>query len=660
MEAMIETLRNIIARTNYSSLALVGVFSLACFVELVEAADEDAMTENVNRAVQEELALGDHKLMEAFDGWQPEYGGFRRSPILFDPLETDKRKRVFPENGILGLGKLDLHVDDEIDKSQLITFQSIPTIAKGFADNQKARDDHLNLFATVRGVAISTLSYLDKTVAAALATTQQQVDQDVIQQMLKQISWTNAQIANPDREELFQDINEKFEACMWMAGRLEDMNTDALPDYLKHVSFTFCNTEGNECAEAYSHNKSKAYDDYKGRDYPWAYHYCVCCAERDVGVNRSTVNSQVKSPVEKKGWSLVERLFFGNRRANLIKGFSNNCDKDASPLSSGCGERIETIEHLAKYWRALYGDYLAIDPSTQVDTGRLFTEVYGEGSEPDPNVVGRIKIVYVPPYLSVPQWIELFRNFSELGETDKELNAIVNACGKGDSMLEKLYPYYTSIDKFYYCPITQESLKWGICPALKEILAKFDDGTIGDCYKNETTTEKCDPVKVEQQWIEASLGGILTAKDFVVLSGMRASTGGSSSSSSSGKENVGDRRDRWIATYCDSAAATAFKKLHLRMMSITLDFMTYNTKLTRNQKDRVMKLMNRVSSYLELGAMDSITAVRNQLVALHVEGDRRGEAERAAMWSSAIAAQETSQQLGELLTFGGSLDLPSK
>lgn len=635
---------------------------------------------HVTTSPKDEMALSGRENWKAFDGWQDEYSGFKRSRILFNPTDTDELRFMFPENGVMGLGSMDVHVDDEIDKSQLITFQSIPTIQKGFADNTKARDDHLNLFATVRGVAISTLSYLDKTVAAALATTQQQVDQDATHQLLKQISWTSAQIANPDREELFQDINEKFEACMWIMGRNEEstegtMDTGTLPDYLKHVSLSYCKQSDNECRNAYSREKPETYEQGENQsDYPWAYHYCVCCAERDVSINnspgfKSELSKSGKtsnSPAENDGWSLADRLFIGTRLPDNLLGIETRRNATVNIIS------------FAQLWRSIYGDYLLVNPLKQADSGMLYDDLMnhiGEGSVPKwksyknamKKEVGSVKSVYIPPYLSVPQWIEVFRERSALQYTNENLYNRINNCSETTTKtgLDYLYLYHAGRST-YYCPTAQEGLKHGICPAVRYILWRFDNGTISDCFDGKAQDD-CNEDSLRSLWLEASMGGPLTAADFTNLSGMRATTGASSSSSSfaleiqgTGADQRGDRRDRWITTFCDSSAVTAFKKLHLRMMSITLDFMTYNTKLTRNQKDRVMKLMNRVSSYLELGAMDSITAVRNQLVALHVEGDRRGEAERAAMWSSAIAAQETSQQLGELLTFGGSLDLPSK
>jgi len=234
----------------------------------------------------------------------------------------------------------------------------------------------------------------------------------------------------------------------------------------------------------------------------------------------------------------------------------------------------------------------------------------------------------IEPLFSVPEWITLFRNYEDLKSDPKYSWMVDDTCTE-----VKVPEYYDQIQP-EYCPITGEALKYGICPSLKKIVEIFDSKDLTPLKEDEN----------KRRWIEASLGGILTSENLVNLSKM-------------GQNSA--RRARWIETFCDASAVTAYKKLHLRTMSITLDHIAMNTTLSKQHVEQAKALMNRVSSYLELGALDSTTAVRNMLIAQSVEADRIEEAERAATWSAAVAAQETSQKLGELLTFGGSLNLPS-
>lgn len=164
--------------------------------------------------------------IEMFKGWTMLYKGYGRSPILFNQIDGG-RDRKYPELAFRkddpvssenSLKVLNLGVDDELSKATMAVYQPLHQMADEFSMDKRATDQHFALFNTIRGIAVLTLSYLDKTVAAGLATTQQQVDEHVTQSLLKQIAWTSSRLANPNKSQLYVDTDEKVEACMFTEG----------------------------------------------------------------------------------------------------------------------------------------------------------------------------------------------------------------------------------------------------------------------------------------------------------------------------------------------------------------------------------------------------------------------------------------------------------
>lgn len=561
---------------NSSIIAVVACISL-CAPSPAWSADPQAQSD-AHASAADNAERGGHKLAEAYDGWQLEYGGFSRTPILFDPIPTQSnpRKRVYPQ-----LSKLDtisgrshvpdykantfrqvvnLSVDDTIRKSKMATFQSVANIQDSHNADTKARDRHLALFSTLRGVAVLTLSYLDKTVAAGLATVQQQSDMDSLQQLLKQISWTNSKIANMNRSQLYNDVDEKFEACM-----INPAGAAAGRDDIAHVRL-----ECPQCAAKYS-QESK-------------FHYCACCAEESVTVNSSTPgdvdtdcsassNAPCSGLVEDNTlcspdqFSLIGRLFYGLKM----------------PGSSGEGGKA--VENYARFFRSIYGDICYEQTST-----------------------GDQKIKYRLPLLSVPQQISVFRDGPG------------TACPEG----------------FLYCPITQSALEKGICPSFNEVLTKVKNNTLQSEFQSR-------PTETTKLWIESTLSAVLNVSHYEAVAKMAESPS---------QEN--HRQQRWIETFCDASAVNAYKKLHLRMMTIALDHLLLNRKINDQDRASVRQMMNRVTDYLELGLEDSRSKVDQMLVGLEVESDRRKEALRGSTMASAEASNSLSQQLGEIMPgFGG-------
>lgn len=294
--------------------------------------------------------------LEMFKGWTMLYKGYSKSPIIFDSI-VDGKTRKYPTIGTGqqsrmtrredSLTVLNLGVDDEITKANMAIYQPVYALEKDFSDDKFARDRHLDLSRSLRGIAILTLSYLDKTVAAGLATTQQQADQNTQNQLLKQIAWTSSKLANPQREALYNDMDEKIEACLISSGRpstwggSENVRRVVMPEPCV------------QCLDA-----SRAIPT-RGQG---LFSYCVCCAEQASAVNKVTDQSDAF-------WSLLKRIFYGFKEPSASQG-------KASFVTKALNEAT---------W--LYGDVrMSSCPDRQVCDQKL------EFINPDLNVSDKIKI----------------------------------------------------------------------------------------------------------------------------------------------------------------------------------------------------------------------------------------------------------------------------
>ncbi len=118
------------------------------------------------------------------------------------------------DNRAPSLESVNLGVDDEIMKTSMAIYQPVHYMNDDFTNSETMRDAYLNRFSSTFGVAKLTLDFLDKTVGSGLTAVQMHADQNTIQNLLKQISWSQARVANPDRDHLYIDTDEKVEACM--------------------------------------------------------------------------------------------------------------------------------------------------------------------------------------------------------------------------------------------------------------------------------------------------------------------------------------------------------------------------------------------------------------------------------------------------------------
>ena len=544
--------------------------------------------------------------VEMFRGWSQLYKGYDKSPILFDSIRG--KTRAYPQAGYNNdpsdkefkndykteqrdnsLRVLNLGVDDEVNKTSMTMYQPLFMMRDDFVDDINERDRHLDLFQSLRGIAIMTLSYLDKTVAAGLATTQAQADAHTQNQLLKQLNWTAAKLANPERNLLYKDIDDKVEACLLYSSPQVFPKTRRIP------------INAEVCKPCLSDPRNPT-PTSMGQG---IYDYCVCCAERMALAPNATVREGTEVGGNASyATSIVARIFLG------IEG-----------PTGGPQNKRDAVDSVISNFRRLYGDIVLTPCGTNpydigAAPGVKDTQTCDAGN-------GTLKTEFKFPTYSVADKIKLFRD------------GLNENCSGGVS------------DNFSACPLTGTPIDQGICPAIKEILTtwpprKEDEvklrrlwvqaslGRImtGDDINNMFIMMQKEPVELRNQW--DSLRKDIKAGAW---------------------NTMNPRFKRWLDTYCDGASVSAFKKFHYRMMAITEDHMRMNQRATDYEKSRVRDLMARISSDIELAErdLDSSTVPDRLLAGLDTESDREriaqmgatSEAQRAAFWNQQMVNRGT-------------------
>ena len=625
-------------------------------------------------AIYDERHQGNTDTTQMLEGWPEEYKGVGISPIILEPKGTPNatgagapRPRAYPYLSAGGMGQVkNLSVDDELQKTGYAYFQSAPNIEQDFENDALANTRYLSLFQTMRGISSLTLSYLDKTVAAGLAQVQQQADMDATKVLLKQIAWTTAKLANPDRELLFTEADEKFQACMAGYGRLGSSTSSSgsttttttavynealLPAHLKHVDIADCTgnltgTVGSTEQSAYAGIQCKQLFS------PGTYHFCACCAEKSAKVSKSNVDTEL---VETTGtgvkqmlaYSTVERVMVGLTQPTNEEIVSNIQNRKIT-------EPGTKIRNFAKAFRSVYGDYIRTrrNPETGVPTD-----------------VTRTK--YVAPLLSLPQWVDLFRNYRSLKKIQDAANPLscaTDGSAQGSCLLHEIYDKtkYPDLQNMtrglMYDPITQSSFAYGICPSMKMLLC---------CHLEQ---KRPSDAVYDQLWTEANYGGGITAEDLRNIIGMGYDSGEVSSGTTTSAcdattiEGLGDsqftacdkrldamggRIRRFVESYCDAAAVNAVKKFHIRMSSIALDHMTMNLKATKQERGQVQELLDRVTKTFQFAFADQSNASLNQMLEGAAVEFSRKQASEGAIASQTMAGAAAAAQRTSPITFGG-------
>ncbi|MCB0344796.1 MAG: hypothetical protein KDD66_06755 [Bdellovibrionales bacterium] len=325
----------------------------AAFAQSVKGTDEGAavMMDDWTQSWAKANALGD-----AFGGDSTLNHGYKRSPILFDNCRVDNYgnksncRRKYPKlhqdtalagvtgipegHSLLGSGEMpvpdtrslvqSVSTDDEITRATMAVYHPLFQIKNGVAEDVKKRDDYLDLFKTIRGVANLTLSYLDKTVAAGLATTESQVNQETHSLLLKQISWTNSRLANPQRSQIYVDADEKLQACLnTFGGTGPGLGPQMGAGRFSDMSPTNCVTE---CG-------------IMPTDATLRYGFCVCCVQHPDHATISAGVDGITGSVPPDKWSLVDRYFHG------VKALQ-------------AGQGLQEVLNFATFIKEMYGDVI--------------------------------------------------------------------------------------------------------------------------------------------------------------------------------------------------------------------------------------------------------------------------------------------------------------
>ncbi|MDX1402585.1 MAG: hypothetical protein R3245_11740, partial [Kiloniellales bacterium] len=453
------------------------------------------------RTATAEIVNNYNALSVAFDGWSAMFDGYRRSPILFDPLSSQtggegekggakgkgggdsgnpELSRKYPElmyppdNGKAGGGcsycgqigrsvaAINIAVDDEIYKTTMAMYQPLRWMERDFAESKIARDDHLGLFETVQGVATLTLSYLDKTVAAGLASLQQRADMNTNNHLLKQIAWSTRRISEPQREHAYIDTDEKVEACLQELAAtsfvMDEEGAKGGDEYTGERSderVRFSAKAGGKNAKSGGKQEiidackpyCGEYEDSQGEKGGekngggGAYAFCICCAERSTAFNLGMIKAKSGKKAEgeeqeEKGdyFSLVDRLFYGKNEPSYQLGGDPNASE----------AKLKYMKKVVDYFRLFYGDIEVgrVDQENWIQLGQDYITPWpssqtSQRAPKNPTIGYRFR----PPGSSVAQRVNLFRH----AECAQE-------------------------DEFLACPITGIKIKYGICPALKTII----------------------------------------------------------------------------------------------------------------------------------------------------------------------------------------------
>lgn len=602
----------------------------------------------------------------AWNGRDFDYGGYERSPILFDPLDEDRRKRMYPQLGATydytreqsinnlcskyqeyfpeawcsqdgydttkgtnftreyktrTLSMTNLLVDDEIHKSEMFVFRPIHEIRQNFLEDEKQAEHYLDSFEKVRTISLMTLEFLDSEVSSALKSAWQQSDMDVVQQLLKQVAVNTSELASPDREQIFRDYHEKFEACMWSKGDASTLETangeDRETPMFKHVNLGSCLDADSDCRKLHGKEDGSVSETA-------LFHFCSCCAEKELNLNDSTVDKteDAEGYSGLKPWdkNLCEEYIERMEGEAKGEGYGSGSFGYVNDVNTDDGELAEVTFSLVE--RTFMGldytpkDYSGKENASPKELRRLvsnyahyFQDIYGDVCtyKTKQNFIRRI---FVPPFWSVPQQVDVLRN----GKPEQ--------CDR----------------PFMYCPITTEEVDYGICPAFKLIVSLDRKNLVGSIMREESGAVMT-PDELRAIWTEATLGDPISSRDLQNIN-----------------ENFKDTSEMelFINTFCDTSAAVAFKKLHLRMRSIALDHLLINQKINESDRRVITKLMNRVAEYLGLAEEDRRSVADSALMASEVRRNRLDEANRAAFVASALGKSRNSAQLDELdAPFGG-------
>lgn len=526
---------------------------------------------------------GKQHMIDTLGKWSSLYKGYDKSPILIDRLDdSSPHSSRYPKlagsnyrgddqqkNTLMTMVESsNLSVQDEVTKTSMAVYQPLIKIQSDFADDKNQRDAHLNLFTTVRGIALLTLSYLDKTIAAGLATTQEQVDQHTTHYLLKQIAWAQSKMANPERAWVYKDTDEKVESCL---SQLKEKKLLMAIGSEKHINFDF-----GVCDDRCLSSVTKAAGGRVVLDSTKAgqLDYCVCCSEVTSKVDIANEGDPADIiPVPK--FSLVKRAICGQK---------GPCGSPAALSSPPSGK----VKDFFDQFRDLYGDVIYNSP--------------GIGDLRETQAIS-----LTMPNFTVTDRVRFFRN----GCGAPDLQADMTSC-----------PAAPKVD-LGICPAIKAILCAWPAKDTKTWKELWREASLGKIFTAE------DFVKMFKLIGEAP--GTLPYLESSSATSLANSPCDSINKTVNNSPDTGisilipklaDLRNwkpggyfgQYLDNLCDSAAIGAFKRYHYRMMAVAEDHLLLNRKATEADKKYTRDLMGRVTTDLELAERDmqgNMTAERN-------------------------------------------------
>ncbi len=622
----LSAIRGAALSTLTSALFLITPGSLLAQSASIEGTDEGAavmMDDWVSKYNANSLA-------NAYGGDSTLNHGYKRTPILFDNCDASGKncRRKYPKVRQVTGGMVDnvpdfrrlvqkgdyidadprskvtsLSTDDEITRATMAVYQPLHQIKNGVAEDVRKRDYYLDLFKTIRGVANLTLSYLDKTVAAGLATTESQVNEETQNLLLKQISWTNSRISNPQRSQIYVDADEKMQACLNTAdgvtsGEGPQMGTGRFSDMNASSCTSECGVMPSESALRYG--------------------WCVCCVQNPghATISAAVVGIDSKNPDK---WSLVDRYFHGT---TVLSG------DDASPVLD-----------FSKFIKEMYGDivvdkngYHFIWPEFTVsDKIRVLRE--GCGSAGGGACSGGVCTGGGGSSYGSKSGGQGY------GPTGGSSTTGIKSSGQPCSPPASPSSGASTL----VCPFTGMTASIGVRKSMLHVLRMKD--APWDGY---TTDEK-------RTWIEASMGTLLTPaiKKAVLLlqDGTEEPLGCD--------EQPDGKLSRWLLNFADVSAVSAFEKLHSRTRALLVDHDALNLRMTPNDRRMFWTLISRVDSQLDLAKADtrSDQAAVMAVTDASIGRSRKKEQDMAAAIEANIASQNMAEAIAGTARFGDITDI---
>ena len=487
--------------------------------------------------------------------------------------------------------QVNLGVHDELLKREMPIFYSPERIGKSFLASEKLKAEYLAQFETPRAIAIMTLNYLDKTVAAGLATTEQQSQLRQVAHLLKQSNNHTAKMSNPRWAHLIDDNMDKFTQCM-VAGE---------PGITTSSRFKI---DINHCIEEDKEGNTICPEPTEGN----LYEFCSCCADQTVAPNLATdVIEASYTGAEEGTYSLVDQLVFGTVKSSTRdhRGESND-------------ELLSELATLAKDFKETYGDVI-VTVNNNVDDSR-------EGAGMAQGVVTIVK----PPAYSPAELVKLHRD----------------GCINNDDQ-----------------PCTEEEENVAICPSLYHLLegAWIDEGKNADGSYTEDNTTSDGQIEISTiQEIRnlrlnvVSKGGVkLTRGNIRQLLRLDSLDPSEMEPGYDFKAKDKQRVIEWANDYCDASAYSFLVSSHGRMMDIVADLLTLNSTLEEYQRVKILRLMNRLSSYIsnQNSSVDPVLKVRRLVQKIeHLEGNAK--ATNAATNSDVIKRGKEGNRGAAFIRYG--------